>query len=176
MQRAGVTDSTAVSYYERIAKEAGLTNQDRGPAPPILGPGNAGGAVATRMGGGAGGGAGGGMGMGMGGLGDEEDDLNGEEGGDLEHTFPDDPNRQGIIRQVDNAHLVYKRQVEDGTFEELWIYSISTEMNDELEIRKAILAGTDIPPSKTQSNDGSQTYTLTTLGNAQYVHIKGLPN
>lgn len=169
MDRAGVTESTAVSYYERIAKEAGLTNQgDRDPQAGVQ-PG---------MGGGVG------MGQGSGGAGgqqafqqmppetDMEDELNTE----IEHSFPDDPNRQGIIRYVDKAHLVYKRQTPDGTFEELWIYNISKEMKDELVIRKKILAGTDIPPSRTRSEDGSQSYTMTTLGNAQYVHITGLPN
>lgn len=176
-QRAGVTDSTAVSYYERIAKEAGLTNQERGAPPPILGPGGGAGGVATRMGGGGGGAQDGSMGAGMMGMGDDEMGMEGDgEEQDLEHTFPGDPNRQGIIRQVDAAHLIYKRQVEDGTFEELWIYNVTPEMDNELEIRRAILAGTDIPPSKTKSNDGSQSYTLTTMGNAQYVHIKGLAN
>lgn len=170
MERAGVTESTAVSYYERIAKEAGMTNRER-PTPP---PPNA------AMGGAAPGG-------GMGGAGDmtqqqafqdmpPETDLENDLDKEIEHTFPDDPNRQGIIRVVDQAHLVYKRQTPDGTFEELWIYNVSKDMRDELTIRKKILAGTDIPPTRTRSADGSQTYTMTTLGNAQYVHITGLPN
>ena len=103
---------------------------------------------------------------------DLENDLDKE----IEHTFPDDPNRQGIIRVVDKAHLVYKRQMPDGTFDELWIYNISKELRDELATRKKILAGTDIPPTRTRSADGSQKYTMTTLGDAQYVHITGLPN
>jgi len=174
MQRAGVTESTAVSYYERIAKEAGMTNQERPSVPP---PNTAMGAVGS--------GAGGGMGMGAPGEGDAQQafgdmpdgtDLENDLDKEIEHTFPDDPNRQGIIRVVDKAHLVYKRQMPDGTFDELWIYNVSTDMRDELTTRKKILAGTDIPPSRTRSADGSQKYTMTTLGDAQYVHITGLPN
>ena len=31
----------------------------------------------------------------------------------------DDPDRQGLIRTVKGAHLVYKRKQEDGTYDEL---------------------------------------------------------
>lgn len=89
---------------------------------------------------------------------------------------PQDPNRQGLIRQVPGAHLVYKREGEDGTYEELWIYNLRPSMRDELKVRRDILAGTDIPVNKTSSPDGSQTYEVWTAGNAQLVHIQGLPN
>ncbi len=88
----------------------------------------------------------------------------------------DDPDMAGIIRMVKKAHLVYKRQTEEGTFEELWIYNIYNASNDELDIRRSILAGTDIPPKKTRSPDGQQTYSVTTMGNAQMVKISGLSN
>ena len=96
---------------------------------------------------------------------------------DINDTIPqsDDPNRQGVIRYVDNAHLVFKRQNEKGTFDELWVYNIGDNINDELQIRRNILAGTDIPPQKTQSQNGSQSYTLTTLGNGQLLYISNLP-
>lgn len=87
----------------------------------------------------------------------------------------DDPDHQGLIRNVKNAHLVYKRETEDGAFEELWIYNVST-LKDELIVKKAILAGTDIPPNKMQSPDGSQSYELWSAGNAELLMIKGLPN
>lgn len=87
----------------------------------------------------------------------------------------DDPNRQGLIRTVKSAHLVYKRECGEGGFEELWIYNVGT-LKDELEVRKAILAGTDIPANRTSSEDGSQTYTLWSAGNAELVHITGLQN
>jgi hypothetical protein len=86
-----------------------------------------------------------------------------------------DPDHQGLIRAVKNAHLVYKRDTEDGTFEELWIYNVSN-MRDELDAKKAILAGTDIPTNKMQSPDGSQTYEIWSAGNAEMILIKGLPN
>ncbi len=81
----------------------------------------------------------------------------------------------GLIRVVPNAHLVYKRETEEGKFEELWIYNIAAETTDELEIRRDILAGTDIEPRQTSSEDGEQSYELVTLGNAQILHISGLP-
>ena len=87
----------------------------------------------------------------------------------------EDPDKQGVIRTVKGAHLVYKRQTEDGTYEELWIYNSGT-MRDELDVRKAILAGTDIPTDKTSSPDGSQEYEIWSSGNAEILQIKGLPN
>ena len=88
----------------------------------------------------------------------------------------DDTDRQGIIRTVDGAHLVYKRTTEDSTFEELWIYNINDQMKDELKIRRAILSGTDIESGKTRSSDGTQQYESWTIGNAQMISITGLPN
>jgi len=157
IEDVGVTQSTAVSYYTRFMDEFGLTDDDVGQPHPD-------------------GGQGGGMG-----------DI--EQGGsqtpygepepspdDEELDEPDDENRAGFIRVVDDAHLIYKRRAENGTYEELWIYNIHTDTNDELEIRKAILAGTDIPVQKTKSPDGVQSYVSTTMGNAQMLKISGLPN
>lgn len=87
----------------------------------------------------------------------------------------EDPNRQGLIRVVPSAHLVYKREDATGGFEELWMYN-HNDITDELKIRKAILAGTDIPTNKTSSPDGKQKYTIWTAGNAEMLHITGLPN
>ncbi|MEM4258039.1 MAG: hypothetical protein QXL17_02665 [Candidatus Thermoplasmatota archaeon] len=87
----------------------------------------------------------------------------------------EDPNKQGILRQVKKAKLVYKRRTPEGTFEELWIYNTGNSLQDEVKIRKDILAGTDIPPNKTKSADGSQYYEITTLGNAQLLKVTGLP-
>ena len=94
---------------------------------------------------------------------------------DVASNATEDPDRQGAIRAVKKAHLVYKRESDDGGFEELWVYNIGT-MKDELETRKAILAGTDIPPGKTTSPDGTQTYSIWSTGNAELLSIKGLPN
>ena len=88
----------------------------------------------------------------------------------------DDPNYQGVIRTVPSAHLVFKRQLEDGTFDELWQYNIGDDFKKELKVRRAILAGTDIPINKMRSPDNSQTYDLWTVGNGQLLKVKGLPN
>lgn len=86
-----------------------------------------------------------------------------------------DPSKAGLIRFVQGAHLVYKRQVEDGSYEELWIYPISKD-NSGHKIKKAIIAGTDIDIDSEQSEDGKQTCELWTAGNAQLLKIQGLPN
>lgn len=122
----------------------------------------------------------------------QDDDISGLLGGDEEGGDPDehgeeeldqivdqaasqDPDRQGVIRVVKNAHLVYKRQNEDGGYDELWIYNVG-KLQDELEIRKAILAGTDIPPNKRASPDNQQKYEIWSAGNAEVLKITGLPN
>lgn len=87
----------------------------------------------------------------------------------------DDPNRQGLVRTVRGAHLVYKREGDDGSFEELWIYNVTT-LQDEMTVRRAILAGTDIAPNKSSSPDGSQTYKVWSAGNAEMLMITGLQN
>jgi len=155
-QQLNVTNSTAVSYFQRLAKEAGLTN---------LGDENQ---------------------MQAGDQGAGDDDMGGQTGEyssmpdeelDLDEQVPDsgDPNRQGVIRTIPNAHLIYKRENEEGTYDELWVYNTSSTLADELDIRRNILAGTDIPPRKTKSEDGSQQFNLTTMGNAQMLEITGLP-
>ena len=154
-QQLNVTNSTAVSYFQRLAKEAGLTN---------LGDDNQ-------------------MTAGDRGMSDDDPSQGGEyssmpdEELDLDDQVEDsgDPNRQGVIRTVPNAHLIYKRENEEGTYDELWVYNTSSDLSDELETRRNILAGTDIPPRKTKSEDGNQHFTLTTMGNAQILEITGLP-
>ena len=95
---------------------------------------------------------------------------------DVQEEEPEDPDRQGIIRTVKNAHLVYKRQQENSTFTELWIYNIINKLKSEVDIRRDILAGTDIPAKKTRTPNGDQSYEIWTAGNAQLILIKGLPN
>lgn len=87
----------------------------------------------------------------------------------------EDPDRQGMIRTVPNAHLVYKRKSDEGQYEELWIYQ-SGKDSDAMLIKRNILAGTDIDPTNMQSEDGSQTYELWPIGNAHMLKITGLPN
>lgn len=156
-QKINVTHSTAVSYYERLAKEAGLTGKDGDQDV------------------GAGGGGMGDDGMTAGGAGGElTPGVDVGDGEDVEDDVEDE-DRTGVIRTVANAHLIYKQQTETGSFEELWIYNIGKGKND-LDVKRDILAGTDIPPTKTTSPDGSQTFSITTMGNAQYLHVTGLQN
>lgn len=91
-----------------------------------------------------------------------------------------DPNKEGpSIRHVDGAHLVYKRENPQGTFDELWVYKITDggeEIRNELKIRRDILNGTDILPNKYSSEDGTQKLEIVTIGNAQLLRISGMPN
>jgi hypothetical protein len=103
---------------------------------------------------------------------DSDDDSEDQQDAPLENK---DPNRQGVIRVVPGAHLVYKRQQDESSYEELWIFNVGNKLEDELKIKRAILAGTDIEQNKVRSQDGSQSYTLVTMGNAQMLHISGLP-
>lgn len=105
----------------------------------------------------------------------EQDAPNDPELDGIQDQAEEDPDRAGLIRTVVGAHLIYKRKTEDGSFEELWIYNISS-LRDEMKVRKAILAGTDIPVSKMKSEDGDQEYTLWAVGNAELLNITGLPN
>lgn len=157
----GVTNSTAVSYYQRLAKDAGLTNAGADQLQQSTTPG-----------------------MGMGGVQDPAAVAGGQTGAEAlpQETnvtgteVPNDPNRQGLVRTVKGAHLVYKRKNEEGTFDELWVFGTGGGMEDSLKVRRAILAGTDIPPRATKSQNGAQSYTLKTLGNGQLCQIRGLPN
>ena len=87
-----------------------------------------------------------------------------------------DPDKQGLIKKIDGAHLVYKRVNEDGTYDELWMYNISRGHNDEYTIRSAILANTDIEQKSGVSASGKQKYTLWTSGDVQMMQVTGLPN
>ena len=168
-KQIGVTDSTATSYYQRLAKEAGLTTSGNREMPgqgeppglgtasgidPQLGvaPGNPQDPSAQAM--------------------PQEEPESNVTGFEVQG----DPNRQGLIRTVKGAHLVYKKKNEEGTFDELWVFSTGNDMKDTLQVRRAILAGTDIPPRALKSENGQQSYTLTSLGNGQILNIKGLPN
>lgn len=124
--------------------------------------------------------------------GDEEDsdwndegDLPGDEDQDAEedkeqiedvvNKATENPNKQGAIRTVPGAHLVYKREQKDGTYEELWTYR-NDDMKNALQLRRDIIAGTDIPVNKSTSDDSKQSYTIWTSGNVEMLNIIGLPN
>ena len=85
-----------------------------------------------------------------------------------------DPNRAGVIRRVKGAHLVYKREQSDGTYEEMWIYN-SGSFDLDLKTKKAIIAGTDIPENDTRSPDGTQNVIMWSAGNCDVLVITGLP-
>lgn len=87
----------------------------------------------------------------------------------------EDPNKQGLVRTAAGARLVYKRKGPDGTFEELWMYNVS-KIQQQMDTRREILSGTDIDPQSRESKDGKQRYDATTMGNAELLHITGLPN
>ena len=103
--------------------------------------------------------------------GDDENDLE-----QVADKATEDPDKQGLIRNVKGAHLVYKRETEDGTFEEMWCYNVKDSLKNEMTTRRAILSGTDIPAHKTSSDDGKQTYTIWTAGNVEILCIYNLPN
>lgn len=87
-----------------------------------------------------------------------------------------DPNMQGLLRKVPGAHLVFKRQSKEGSYEELWIFHIGDKLQNELTVKAAILAGTDIDPQIGHSEDEVQHFEVWAAGNAQVMHITGLPN
>ncbi len=108
----------------------------------------------------------------------EEDSIDPNEEKELSQVVnkaTENPNKQGAIRTVSNAHLVYKREQKDGTYEELWMYKID-DMRKALDIRRDIVAGTDIPVNKMTSPDGDQSYTIWSVGNVEMLNIEGLPH
>lgn len=115
---------------------------------------------------------------------DDHDRHNREHDGEHKHhkhhkekkEKKEDPDRQGVIRTIKNAHLIYKRMDSDGTFSELWMYDISKGSKDEFDIRNAILDGTDIDQKTGASDDNKQKYTLWTNNTRQMMHITGLAN
>jgi hypothetical protein len=86
-----------------------------------------------------------------------------------------DPDLQGQIRSVTGAALIYKRQNQDGTYNELWIYTVGKDVKAEYAIRRAILSGTDVDPNTQESDDGTQRANTRTVGNVQFIQITGLP-
>lgn len=160
VERLGVTESTAVSYYEKFAKEAGVSGKSRG-EPQTMAAVN----IPAKP-----------QGM-LPDINQQAQELSQPEEPPTEEPPPEDedPNHAGTIRRVPGAHLVYKRRSPDGTFEELWVFK-SEDFDTSSKIQQGVLDATDIPPKHTKSADGSQSYTITTMGNAQVIHIKGLPN
>lgn len=131
---------------------------------------------------------------GMGGPGDSEEDFGdpmARPNGGMQGDGPDgvafgndmasdeseeDPDRQGTLRNVKGAKLIFKRQQPDGTFAEMWAYNVGQGLQETLGVKRAILSGTDIPENHFESPDGKQRYKIVTMGNAQLIKIEGLPN
>lgn len=107
---------------------------------------------------------------------DEEDEENEEEYGHDEEDEPEEKRLEGIVRFVKGAYLMSKKRQPDETYTEVWLYNTGKNYKDEAEIRKAILAGTDIDPTKNFSEDGSQEAVIDTVGNAQFLTLFGLPD
>jgi hypothetical protein len=101
---------------------------------------------------------------------DEEEQPEGE----------DDPDRQGMIRTVPDAHLVYKRKDEHNQYTELWIFKQDYTTKMSSKTYDAIIAGTDIPKGRNRSEDGTQTVEAWEIGPPTntliFVEIKGLTN
>lgn len=103
-------------------------------------------------------------------------DMASDEDDSREEEEEEDPDRQGTIRVVKGAKLIFKRQQPDGTFSEMWAYNVGQGLHETLGVKRAILSGTDIPENHFQSPDGKQRYKIVTMGNAQLIKIEGLPN
>jgi len=88
----------------------------------------------------------------------------------------EDQERQGNVRYVKDAHLVSRRQTDDGKFDELWIFNTKDQAPRRSDyIISDILKGTDIPANEISSDDGSQDYLIWNVGNIQMVKVRGLP-
>lgn len=91
---------------------------------------------------------------------------------------PDDIGaQQSVTRFVPGAHLIYKRQSDVDSFEELWIFRLDPKSPTAGSgIEEQIFAGTDIDPATMASEDGTQVAKVWIAGNAKYIHISGLAN
>jgi len=113
---------------------------------------------------------------------DDELDMGEEDEEDFDDDLDDDldesdvPQYDGIVRSVKGAYLVSRKQQPDQTFTEVWIYNTDRKYENEANTRKAILAGTDIDPKTSVSEDKSQKAIYKSIGNVQFLTIVGLPN
>lgn len=110
---------------------------------------------------------------------DEMDALDDEDfdDEDFDEDEEAEPSRyEGIVRAVKGAYLVSKKQQPDDTYTEIWVYNTGKDYKSEAEVRKSILAGTDIDPTKNFSEDGSQEAVIDSVGNVQYITLTGMPD
>ena len=107
----------------------------------------------------------------------DDEELDDEQMEDEPFDEPEEESRyEGVVRPVKGAYLVSKKQQPDDTYTEVWVYNTGKDYKSEANIRKAILAGTDIDPLKNFSEDGSQECVIDSLGNIQYITLTGLPD
>ena len=105
------------------------------------------------------------------------DDSESNENGEGEKEEEKDLNRQGLIRKVKNAHLIYKRENETDTYDELWVYRSGKDgIKSEIDIKNDIISGTDIPVDGLKSDDGEQFYEIWHVGEVIFLKIFNLPN
>lgn len=97
---------------------------------------------------------------------------------EIEQYAPsNEDNENGNVepRYVQGAHLVFRRMVEVGSIEELWVYKIDKhDPTKHIEVERAILDATDISPETHASEDGSQRAYTWVAGDAKMMHITGL--
>ena len=106
----------------------------------------------------------------------DQDGMNDSMQDDQNNMRDEDPDRQGNVRYVKDAHLVSRKENEDGQFDELWIFNTGSDAKRRSDfIIQDILKGTDIPPNEISSDDGSQDYLTWNVGNIQMVKVRGLP-
>lgn len=104
---------------------------------------------------------------------ENSDETAGNDTNDQEENT-EQSNYQGMIRTVRGAYLVFKRKQSNDTYEEVWMYNIGKNLKEETNIRKAILAGTDVDPNTHMSNNGEQKARTWTVGNVQFLTLTGL--
>lgn len=92
----------------------------------------------------------------------------------------EDQDRQGDIRTIPSAHLVYKRKNENSLYDELWIYKQNQHDTWTMKTYDAIIAGSDIPKGSSTSEDGAQSVERWEVGDPKdtlvFVKISGLSN
>lgn len=78
----------------------------------------------------------------------------------------------GEPRHVRRAKLLWKRKDGD-TFVERWMF-LANSIDDLVKLKREILSGTDIPPSKLTSPDGKQGFAMEQFGDLVFITIHGL--
>lgn len=101
----------------------------------------------------------------------------GDDAGSFDQTSPmgsspEQPMKSN--RSVAGARLVSKKQEQDGTWSELWIYNGTQDYEKNSRLVQDIIAGTEIDANNMQSPDGTQQCKIWTCGNINMVKLTGL--